>query len=559
MSASILQEIASVKNFLKSRAVDVNHGALLKNFADAVIQQLNACLSIDKDNAALMMAALADNPYGETHTKRVVSTIDAKVLKDSIASKNAVGVRDQVLKEWWNYLTQEDWDVLRSARLSFHTKMARIVERANLVGCSNPHQQTVKWMLATICLSHYDELPSPKILFDKFLDLKQVIIAERKVYPHEQLSVFPSSPSELPAAVHSYAYADAAPIQVQLPGVNSIAAKISMRGTNNMLKKHTSSNKSEPDTSKPLLVKPEATTHVAQAVSEADKADMPTPGDAVEMQLFSKYKADLWKHRAQKHGLLLQPGSSGQHGVSPEQHGQNHCAVPTAGVPLKLEPDGSLVLTPRSSRLFVKQPGAAAVMKQEQPGKPGAAVPAKLEHSLEHASASPCKEEDSDYEAEPTKPKGEVEDKSDEEMDEFAAAAIAALAKRDAKKKMDIAAKRKAKAAAKKSAAKAEGTDAAKTEPAGTEPAKKVRKLREVEEVPKAQIYKAMPKTASEGNPPPVFYAGGVVYTVQKSQLFRCLTTRGDKYPEVRSAWGKTQNKKEAWKGCIAALEKKSK
>ena len=81
--------------------------------------------------------------------------------------------------------------------------------------------------------------------------------------------------------------------------------------------------------------------------------------------------------------------------------------------------------------------------------------------------------------------------------------------------------------------------------------------MREVEEVPKAHIYKAIPKTASEGNPSPVHYAGGVVYTVQKSQLFRCLTTRGDKYTEVRSPWGKAQTKTAAWKDCIAAIDKK--
>ena len=104
-------------------------------------------------------------------------------------------------------------------------------------------------------------------------------------------------------------------------------------------------------------------------------------------------------------------------------------------------------------------------------------MPAKLEHSLEHASASPCKEEDSDQlsAAEPTSPKGEAEDMSNDEMDEFAAAAIAALSARNAKKNIAIAAKRKAKAAAKKQATKAAGTAAAKTEPAETEPAKKKR------------------------------------------------------------------------------------
>jgi len=75
----------------------------------------------------------------------------------------------------------------------------------------------------------------------------------------------------------------------------------------------------------------------------------------------------------------------------------------------------------------------------------------------------------------------------------------------------------------------------------------------EIEEVPKASIMKAMPKDVKEGNPAPVHYGGGVVYTDQKGEKFRALRVRGDRYTECAKSW--KSGKIKAWKACIQAID----
>ena len=66
---------------------------------------------------------------------------------------------------------------------------------------------------------------------------------------------------------------------------------------------------------------------------------------------------------------------------------------------------------------------------------------------------------------------------------------------------------------------------------------------------------KAMPKPVKERNPELVHYGGGVVYTSQKAQKFRCLRVRGDVHSECRKRWGGQGTGKEAWKECIDEIE----
>ena len=73
MSLPIVREIASVKGFFNARGNDngANDVALQKSFADTVIAMLNSMPMLSASEASQVMAALKDDPYGETQTKRI--------------------------------------------------------------------------------------------------------------------------------------------------------------------------------------------------------------------------------------------------------------------------------------------------------------------------------------------------------------------------------------------------------------------------------------------------------------------------------------------------------
>ena len=120
----------------------------------------------------------------------------------------------------------------------FSTKAYALVHRLNLIGCSHPTQQTVKWMLAVLLLAHYGEqMPEPQIRQDKLHELKGVIIAERRSYPIPETFAFPGNPNHLPKAAFDHAYSDGAPAPKEFPGITVVAANgIPLRKNNSLLK-----------------------------------------------------------------------------------------------------------------------------------------------------------------------------------------------------------------------------------------------------------------------------------------------------------------------------------
>ena len=75
----------------------------------------------------------------------------------------------------------------------------------------------------------------------------------------------------------------------------------------------------------------------------------------------------------------------------------------------------------------------------------------------------------------------------------------------------------------------------------------------EVVEVTKANISAAFPTGALSA---PVFYNGGVIYTVPKSKMFRALRVRGDKWTETQGRWGGSMTQQEAWQKVVDAIDK---
>ena len=132
-------------------------------------------------------------------------------------------------------------------------------------------------------------------------------------------------------------------------------------------------------------------------------SDLPTKGDLVEERLYMQYKADLWKHRATKTGLLEAPCKHEHQAAAPNMQPGMHEHMGDA-VPFQFEPDGSLTLM---SRCHAHGPAA---IKQEEGGESESSA----EPQADGANAAHAKEEG---------------------LDAYAQAAIVALDKRNAQKK----------------------------------------------------------------------------------------------------------------------------
>ena len=95
MASALINEVASAQSFFSLRASDdPSYGQMAKNFANALIQQVNSCLTMTLPDATLVIHALKESPYADADLKRITAAIDAKVL--IVKSSKAAPVKDQI-------------------------------------------------------------------------------------------------------------------------------------------------------------------------------------------------------------------------------------------------------------------------------------------------------------------------------------------------------------------------------------------------------------------------------------------------------------------------------
>ena len=81
MASALINEVASAKSFFSLIASDgPMRDQVAKNFADAVIWQVNNCLVMPLHDATLLIHALKESPYADADIKRITAAIDAKVM-----------------------------------------------------------------------------------------------------------------------------------------------------------------------------------------------------------------------------------------------------------------------------------------------------------------------------------------------------------------------------------------------------------------------------------------------------------------------------------------------
>ena len=528
----LLKEIGSVNTLLQHRNETDIGGELQASFGRALVKQIKMFKVMSPDDASTVMNAVNGCAYSQEVKQLIIASIDSKLIQAAEPGNQKQPHCSGTLKTWWTYSTQEDWDFYRDPKKFFNAKIDRLVARAHSLGLLHPDEQTYKWMLATLLISHYEELPEPKVLFSKLNELKQACAAESKLraYPLDQLTTYPESPMELPKAVFDYAYpsGEPQPVDVQIHGLSTVADKIPLRKSSSLLKTRSaevhdistwkdmkaaikgsdakvlhvgsvgSSHNLQPIKTEVVKKEPGQSIQIKQEPALDGMIQVPAPRDTHEEALLTLYRADLWKHRA---GICSAAPAKSNQLTKPADVGKAAESTQLDALVVSTSSDGSLLLRPRSD--------------------------------------TPVKQE------EPAEVKMPVHDDTD--LDDYAKAALEAFGKRK------ISRKAAAKAAAEQTKAeKVKKSGKVKKDPATKAPAVKGEKVKiEPPVLSKSQIMQACPKGAS----PPVLYKGGVIYTVEKSQVFRALKVRGNKYTEASCAWGVKRTKVEAWAKVVQAIE----
>lgn len=501
MSTQFIGEINGARKFFEARGDVSNNSALQKSLSDTLICMIKGAKNLSPADASAIFSALKDQPYGVIHTKRVTDIIDGKLEN---APKDTACSTKQKLKHWWAYMTPSEFASLKDPKMSWTRKVAMAIDRGLAVGCMDPDEQTLKWLLATLLLVHYDELPSTQIIYGKLQDLKHAYAAEKKVFDHEQLVDFPTDPTELPDHIFADAYAVERPDHAMtLQGVNTVAELIPLRRNSKLLKKSGISSavqdaftnmkkdlapSSSAVPSSPALIKVEQP--VVQHQNAFGLQHDPTDND--ELKLFMDYQRSLLTLRASK----------------------SHPARSSADAGGVLKIDGEFKI---------------ATKLEATPDETTAPTKPKLDAK---------QEESTDEESMPENP-------AENDLDEYTKAAIASLKHRSTTK-----ATRKRPAAASPAPVKVkkQKVKVKKQKPA-EEPPVKAKKWGKVAS-PK------MPSLPKDGtNPAAVHYKGGVIYTSRKARSFRALTIRHDKYSEKNRSWGSDKPSGSAWKAAVCAID----
>ena len=167
----ILKELEGVKAYMASRPnASGPNDSMAKTFAASMLKMISVCNFLSLHEAAKLSSALSDNsPYNVSDTKHLMDAIDKKVGDMSVAKggRRSSGNKGQLLEHWCNYLTQKDWDFLNDRRQHLSAKMARLVERGNLLGFVVYDEHTYQWLLALLLSVQYTEIPYARFMFAK--------------------------------------------------------------------------------------------------------------------------------------------------------------------------------------------------------------------------------------------------------------------------------------------------------------------------------------------------------------------------------------------------------
>ena len=209
----VVSELHSVAGFLESRrSLRQQDGS---DPADAVAFRLATSISdmiarlpgLSTHDGDKILGALKVSAFSDEHASLITAAVDSRL--GGVARTTTGRKTTQLIEHVVDFFTERDWSQIESETLSLQQKIQVMVHRlSRCLGVTNPHERSLRWMVAILVLSHYENLPKYKVIFSVLGDIKEEFEVQNSCFQHGHLIRYPDSPAGLSKPRYDHAYGD---------------------------------------------------------------------------------------------------------------------------------------------------------------------------------------------------------------------------------------------------------------------------------------------------------------------------------------------------------------
>lgn len=234
MAKQLAEQIRAASRFFSSNGDLLEEQTRLqsmKAMVTSLCNQVAAVGSLALVDAPELNEAIAASSFPDGQ-KQLLATAVAQRCLTQVEDAPSKRRQTQTIQNILHYLTQSDWDAIRSG-ISQGQKVARVMDRMWLLGVRNPAEATVRSVAAAIASGHCPDA-SQADLHSLVLDVKGAAAARKNVpssLPH--IVVFPDDPADLPASLRQSAYTtEDPPVAHAVPDWLGLVSRVPLRKTN---------------------------------------------------------------------------------------------------------------------------------------------------------------------------------------------------------------------------------------------------------------------------------------------------------------------------------------
>ena len=200
--------------------------ALARKLASSVAAKITRLPSLSPRDARHLLDAARANAPDQTSLSVIVAAIDAKLDVALESEEVKAASTDQMLLTNAQCWVTESFMHTASGRGSIDFKLTVTAEYlANKLGCTHPHEQTYKYWLTLVLLTHYDVWPRYTQVYELLLQLKSEVESVRKKCPFARITEYPKMPQGLPEHIYKHIFGDEDPIVVNIERFSVTASK----------------------------------------------------------------------------------------------------------------------------------------------------------------------------------------------------------------------------------------------------------------------------------------------------------------------------------------------
>ena len=206
-----MQELIHVNKFLVAQAQLLGPGieAVQHGQATTLAGKIANMQHIDTEYAAELTAAIAGGPWTADQKHQLASAVGSRLcVTIPLATATACSGRrrqNQTLMSFNNYLTTEDIAYLKGDA-SDNAKLNTVVEILEKLGCDIPSEQSIKHIVAVLCMLAHPSISDSNLVFTFVGEIKRLLKVRPKTFTLVRLTVFPDKPAELPKPMYDHIF-----------------------------------------------------------------------------------------------------------------------------------------------------------------------------------------------------------------------------------------------------------------------------------------------------------------------------------------------------------------